>query len=252
MRFRIERVAGWLLVALLITVGGAARAADPAPFTPDQDARVRALVRETLRDHPEIILDALRELRSREAGDAEQHTLSLIAANRSALEHEPGDAVLGNPAGDVTIVEFFDYRCPYCKQMSDRLFAAAAADGHVRLVMKEFPILGPGSVLAAQAAVASIPQGKYAAFHKALMASRGAIDQAAIAKIAQDVGLDDKRLAADMARPEVKAAVDTTLRLGKLLEIGGTPAFIIGNHYFPGAIEDGVLVQAIGEARGHG
>jgi len=146
-------------------------------------------------------------------------------------------------------VEFFDYRCGYCKQTFPEVMKAVEADGNIRLVLKEFPILGADSFLAAQAAIASIEQGKYLEFHTALMSSRGGLTMERIRSIATDVGLDLEKLEADMKKDAVRAVVEKNYALAKQLGISGTPAFVIGDEFIPGVISSEQMQALIAAAR---
>src|SRR5205085_2651479 len=151
--------------------------------------------------NPELVLDALQALEAREREEATTKVAQALRQNRDRLEREARDPVAGNPKGDVSVVLFSDYKCPYCKQVSDRVFQAIEADGRARLVFKELPILGRESMIAARAALAAMEQGKYVAMHRALLADRGALDEANVLRIAGAAGLDVAKLKADMTRP---------------------------------------------------
>jgi protein-disulfide isomerase len=146
----------------------------------------------------------------------------------NALLHDPASPVLGNPHGDVVVVEFFDYACPYCKAMEPRLEALLQSDKGVRLILKEFPILTPESLIAARAALASVKQGKHAQFHRALMAYRGQWQASVIFDTAKAVGLDVERLRRDMAAPEVTNEIFANFNLARALRIFQTPGMIVG------------------------
>lgn len=218
-------------------------------LTPEQQDAVRALVRQTIMEHPEIIMEAVQALEAREQAAGDARAGAAIAASKAALEQDPADPVAGDPKGDVALVQFFDYRCPYCKAVSDRAFSAAKADGRTRLVFKEFPILGPQSVVAARAALAARQQGKYVEMHKALMAYKGTIDENSVADIARKQGMDPARLARDMKAPEVDTLLQKNLALAKSLGVTGTPAFVVGGKLIPGAVEEDALRSAINGAR---
>lgn len=213
-------------------------------------AAVKDLVRELLREEPELVLEALQTLEKREREASEAQAAAALKAKRNELERSPGDLVLGNPDGDITLVEFSDYRCPYCKQAAEPVMKAVKADGKVRLVLKELPILGRDSVTAAQAALAADRQGKYAAMHDALMAHKGNLDEAAVMRIAGQVGLDTARLKTDMQRPDVQDKLKANLELARALDIRGTPAFIIGDALAPGAVDEAALKSMFAKARG--
>jgi protein-disulfide isomerase len=243
MRFRVMMAALALLVTSPVAHG-------ETPADPAERARLRDLVREILKENPEIVLDALQTLEAREHDEASAKSARALSQYRDQLERDAQDPVAGNPQGDVTLVEFFDYKCPYCKQAADQMFQAVQSDGKVRLVFKELPILGRESTIASRAALASLSQGKYLAFHHALIAERGPLDEANVLRIATAVGLDAGRLKTDMAKTDIDARIKRNLELAHALEIRGTPAFVIGDALIPGAIDAAALKAAIQKARG--
>jgi protein-disulfide isomerase len=217
-----------------------------------QRAQVQEIVRQMLKDHPEMVLEAIDALEAKEAKekqDIEAKAQEALKAKTAELTRDADDGVAGNPKGDVTLVEFFDYRCGYCKGMVDRIADIVKADGHVRVVYKEFPILGPNSIVASKAAIASMRQGKYLPFHDALMASKGNLDEAAIYSLAKEAGLDVERLKHDMSDPAIDKLVTKNKDLAKVLDIDGTPGFIIGEQIIRGASDEATLKQAIAQAR---
>ena len=233
-----------LCIAALASVG--ARAAE---LTPAQEQAVRDLLREELRQHPELVLDAIRQLQARDRqADQERHR-DLIRLHQDEIVADAGDFVLGNPQGDVTLVEFFDYRCPYCKAMLDRVQDLVKRDGKLRLVLKEFPILGANSTLASKSSVAAQPQGHYLAFHTAMLGFKGDLDDKAITALARSVGIDTGKMKARLDDPAVAAKLARNVELGKALELDGTPAFIVGDQLIPGAVELATLEQAIAAER---
>jgi protein-disulfide isomerase len=175
-------------------------------------------------------------------------TRKALTDQRDALEKDPLAPVAGNPRGDVTVVEFFDYSCGYCKRVAPALEALKAADPNVRVVYKEFPILGPGSVFAARAALAAHRQGKYEPLHRALMQA-DALDEAVVRRLAAEVGLDVARLEKDMEAPEVMQALQGNQQLAAALDIGGTPAFVIGERLVPGAVGAEALQALVNQER---
>lgn len=201
-----------------------------------------------LRRNPEIIVEALQTLRQRPPSGAEQ-LRNTVLAHGDALFNDPADPVAGNANGSVTIVEFFDYRCPYCKQVAGIVTDVLAADKDVRLVFKEFPILGEDSVDAARAALAAHRQGGYARFHAALMNSKGVLSLGRIFALAHEIGLDTDRLRADMDAPEILDALRANHALARALNIQGTPAFVIGDQLVPGAVSAETLRGLIARAR---
>jgi protein-disulfide isomerase len=181
--------------------------------------------------------------------DAEEKAKKALSEKRRELERDRDSPVLGNPNGDVTLVEFFDYRCGYCKQVAGTIQALATEDKQLRIVMKEFPILGKDSVFASRAAVAAQRQGKYASFHMALMNHKGQLTEEAVLKTAASVGLDVDRLRAEMGREEIDAQLRRNYELAQELQIRGTPAFIVGDELIPGAVDLRTLRRKIAELR---
>lgn len=220
-----------------------------ATLSPDQKNAIRALIRDYLVENPEIIdeaMDALREKKRLAKATRERQALSLY---REALVSDPETPVVGNPQGDVTIVEFFDYQCGYCKRVFPALMKTVKNDGNVRLALKEFPILGPQSRFAAEASLASREQGKYRAFHMALMVVRGKLTEAKVMAVARSVGIDTGKLRKDMRATKIQTAIELNFKLADALGIRGTPAFIIGDRLVPGAISIETLRDLIAKAR---
>lgn len=157
--------------------------------------------------------------------------------------------MLGNPDGDVTVVEFFDYNCPYCRRAKPAIQELLAFDPNVRLVYREWPILGDGSVFAAKAALASRNQGKYEEFHWAMMGMTGRAEEASVLRIAKEIGLDIEQLQADMESAEIEEHIQTSMRLTQSLGFSGTPSFVIGNNLVPGLVESAELIRLVEETR---
>jgi protein-disulfide isomerase len=218
-------------------------------LTPAQTKQVEDIVRRTLLDNPRIILEAIEALKKEQEVADRARQKSAVKDKRAELERDADDPVAGNPEGDVTVVEFFDYRCPYCKVVAGRLMDAAKADGKVRIVFKELPILGPESVFAARAALAARKQGKYLEFHMALMQAKERLGDEATLRIAGQVGLDLARLKRDMAEAEITRTIDKVTELAEALGISGTPAFVVGEALVPGAIDRAGLDKLVAEAR---
>mgnify|MGYP001554485978 CR=1 FL=1 len=236
-------------VGLTAVVAGMPVAKAEDALTPAQRAAVEQTIHDYLLKHPELILEAVQGLEAQQKQAEEAKTREVIAAHRRALQDDPNSVVLGDPHGDVTIVEFFDYRCPYCKQVEPQLEALLKEDPKVRLVLKEFPILGPDSLLASRAAIAARAQGKYQAMHDALMQARGKFDEPVITQIAKEVGLDAEKLKTDMADPKVDATIRTNHALAEALGINGTPGFIVGDALVPGATDLEKFRLLVKEAR---
>jgi protein-disulfide isomerase len=183
------------------------------------------------------------------AADAAPAPDQAVIAHREALQNDRDSPVLGDPHGDVTIVEFFDYACSYCKVVEPRLESAMRSDPHVRLVLKEFPILTPESLIAARASLASRRQHKYQEFHQALMAYRGPWEEEAIFSTARSVGLNIERLRHDMAAPGIANEIIENFNLARGLRIFQTPAFIVGDHILTGPSAQIDFPTVIAEAR---
>jgi len=220
----------------------------PAPPTLSEED-VEVVVARYLKDNPGTVIDAIKAFQAREEEQAKEDERQLVKANAEEIYRQAGDPVLGNPNGDVTLVEFFDYRCGYCKRALDSLLAVAAQDGDVRIVLKEFPILGPASVLASRASLAALKQGRYAEFHERMMRYPGDIDQDAIDTVAGEAGLDAERLKTDMNDAQIVVALKRNYELAETLGIKGTPAFLVGDQLIPGAVGVEKLKQAIAAAR---
>jgi protein-disulfide isomerase len=245
---RNRALALWLgVVALVLLLPRLPASA--ADFSPDQRKAIEAIIHDYLVKNPEVMLDALEAAKEKLTKDAHDKAGAALTSRQHEILDDPASPVAGNPKGDVTLVEFFDYRCPYCKQVEPSLEALLGEDHQLRFVYKEMPVLGPVSVVAARVALAARNQGKYEAFHKAMMNTKGQIDEAAIYKVAGSVGLDMDRLKREMNSPEVQQAIKANLDLAEALEIRGTPGFIIGEEIVPGAVDLGTLKQLIADAR---
>lgn len=214
-----------------------------------EKARIEQIIHDYLLAHPEVILESVEKYQAQQEKDAAKKQAQTLVERRDELTHAPDAPVLGNPNGDVTVVEFFDYRCPYCKSVAGSFVELFEKDGNVRFVLKEFPILGPESEYAAKAALAAEKQGKYRDLHLALMAFKGKLTNPDVLRLATDVGLDVARLQMDMDGPEIAAALKRNYDLGEAIGIRGTPAFIVGDDFIPGAISAEDMQQRIAAAR---
>lgn len=210
--------------------------------------RVKELVLDTIRENPEIIREAITILQEREEQSQANRVVSIIRENRELIERDPGAPVLGNPEGDVTLVEFFDYNCPYCKRVAGDVKKLIEQDGNVRLVYREWPILGEGSVFAARAALASRQQGKYEEMHWALMSLKRA-DEKSVLEAANRLGLDLDKLKADMNSADIDKHIDISNQLTQALGITGTPSFTIGDSLIAGAVPLSQLQKAVADQR---
>ncbi len=220
-----------------------------AEIPPEQRQAIEAIIHDYLMQNPDVLIEALRTAEDKASRDADAKAAVVLKDRRHEVFDDPTSPIGGNPQGDVTIVEFFDYRCPYCKQVQPALQQLLNQDGKLRFVYKEMPVLGAPSVVAAHAALAARLQGKYEVFHAAMMATKGQITEEVVYKLAGSVGLDVERLKHDMTAPEIDRAVQANLALAKALDIHGTPGFIIGEHIVPGAIDLDALKGLVADAR---
>jgi len=238
-----------ILGALASAFFAAASLAHADPLTASQQDAVEKIIHDYIVNHPDVLLDAIQAAQVKRDADASRQA---IAAKRDLLLHDPASSVGGNPDGDVTIVEFFDYRCPYCKEVEPSLEALLKEDGKLRIVYKEFPVLGPASVYASRIALAARAQGKYDAFHHDMMATKGTIDEKVVDRVAQSVGIDMEKLKNALAEPTIDRIIRSNLTLAEALDIQGTPAFIIGDTLVPGVAEIATLKKLVAAARNGG
>ena len=231
----------------------AAQGKSPAMATPKTEReRIESVVKDYLLNNPEIIIQAIQSLRERQEQNKRQQTKANLAKLQGELFRDPDTPVGGNPNGSVTIVEFFDYRCGFCKRTFPDLVKLVEADKNIRFVFKEFPILGPQSVTASKAGLAAwiLDKSKYEAFHEAMMGSKGALPKSRVMTFAAKSGYDVKALQKTMADPRVDAMIKRNFNLAKALDINGTPAFVIGDQVVRGAVDLETLKSLISQARG--
>lgn len=227
--------------------------AQAAEFSAPQKSEIEKIVRDYLVSHPEVLQEAMAELEKRQAaGEAEKHQAA-VKEHAQALFSSPRQVVVGNPKGDVTFVEFFDYNCGYCKRAMADMLALMKEDPKLKVVLKEFPVLGPGSVEAAQVAVAVRMQDKtgqkYLQFHEKLLGARGQANKAAALAAAKDVGMNIAQLEKDMASPEVKETLQESFKLAEALGMNGTPSYVIGDSVVVGAVGLDALREKVNTSR---
>jgi protein-disulfide isomerase len=236
-----------LIVGILLAASAPPGRADP--LTPAQKDAVEALIRDYIANHPDIVLEAVQSAQEKQSATSAKNA---IAANRAQLYSDPTSPVGGNPHGDVTLVEFFDYRCPYCKEVEPSLEALLEEDGKVRIVYKEFPILGPASVYASRIALAARAQDKYDAFHRAMLGTKGTIDDAVVDRVATTAGIDMAKAKAALAGPAIDGIIQTNYALAQALAVEGTPAFVVGDTMLPGVVDIPTLKKLLADARAGG
>ena len=245
----VYMVKTFVVVAFVFAVTSAALASQHEAFTPSEKKAIEETIRAYLMENPEVIVDALRILDQRQKLAEAELSREQLIAREDEIQNDPASPVGWNLEGDVTIVEFFDYQCQYCRVVAPRLAALRSEDDEIRYVYKELPILGPVSEVAARAALAAHKQGLYEVFHDALMNYPGRIKQRDIFSVAKEVGLDIERLREDMKAPEIEASIARTRQLASALGINGTPAFVIGDQLVPGAVGIEQLRSLVRRAR---
>jgi protein-disulfide isomerase len=234
-------------------LAAAPQAASAQNFSETQRGDIEKIVREYLIAHPEVLEEAMNELTKRQAAaDAEKHEAS-VAKNADVIFNSPRGVMVGNKDGDVTMVEFFDYNCGYCKRAMTDMLDLMKSDPKLKVVLKEFPVLSQGSVEAAQVAVAvrmQDPSGKkYLDFHQKLLGGRGAADKARAMAAAKDAGLDMARLEKDLSSQEVRATLEENMKLAESMGMNGTPSYVIGKQVVIGAVGLDSLKEKISTAR---
>jgi len=235
---KVIRFAGAAGVASMMLVA-AAPAAEPN-FSEPQKTEIQQIIRDYLVTHPEVLQEAITELDKRQTAADTEKAGAAVAANATTIFDSTRQVVLGNAKGDVTLVEFFDYNCGFCKGALPQMMSLLKDDTNLRVVLKEFPVLGPGSVEAAKVAVAVRMQDKtgkkYLDFHQKLLGGRGKADNARALAVAKEVGMDMGRLEKDMASDEVRVSLEESLKLAETLGLNGTPSYVVGNDVVIGAV----------------
>ena len=220
-------------------------------FSPAQRSDIERVVHDYLLAHPEVLQEAMSELEKRQtAAQAEKYKVA-VKEHAQTLFSSPNQVTLGNPKGNVTFVEFFDYNCGYCKRAMDDMLTLLKDDPKLKVVLKEFPVLGPGSLEAARVAVAVRMQDpkKYLEFHTKLLGGRGAADEAHALAVAKDIGMNMAQIQKDAKSPEVKATLDEDFKLAEALGLNGTPSYVIGSEVVIGAVGLPALQEKINTAR---
>ena len=228
------------IIAFLLSPATTTTAADE--FTPAQKNEIGNIVRQYLLKNPEVIEEAVGVLQEHRQQKAIDSNWDLITSPHDSF-------IAGNPKGDVTVVEFFDYRCPYCKQVQSSLVKLRKEDPNLRVIYKEFPILSKESAVAAHAAIAAKKQGKYLEFHDAMMEARGNFSDDMIFSIAKKVGLDVDKLKKDMQDPSIDETIAQTRKVAEDIGVTGTPGFIFGKKLVPGAVSYDEMLSLVADAR---
>ena len=233
----------WALAGVLLAgVAGAALAAGTAAPPASDKAAIEKIVRDYILAHPEIIPEAMNRLQAREV-------TNLLDSNRKEIETPFASAVAGNPKGDVSVVVFFDYACPFCRQGHADVQKLVASDPNVRVVYRDFPVLSPASEEAAMASLSAAQQGQYQRFHNTMFESPGKVSHERTVAMVRSAGLNELQTAKDLNAPALKAEIKKNLELGRALGLTGTPSYIVGNQILSGAVGIEKLKEAVAEAR---
>lgn len=223
-------------------------------FSAEQKKQIEAIIKDYLLANPEVMIEVQSALEAKMEKLQAERLQSALKENSAEIFRAASAPVAGNPKGDVTIVEFFDYNCGYCKKAFSDLAAVVAADKNVKIVLKEFPILSKGSEEAARVALAAGMQNKYWEFHRGMLESQGQANEASALRVAERLGLNMAKLRTDMVSPEVRKEIDRARALAQKMGIQGTPHFLVGDKVVPGA-PDGlkdILAQHVAEIRKSG
>jgi protein-disulfide isomerase len=243
----------FLLAGAVLVTAATPFLARAAEFSAPQRSEIETIVREYLISHPEVLQDAMAELEKRQNAAVAEKGKAAVKQYSQALFMSPRQVTLGNHNGDVTFVEFFDYNCGYCKHAMADMLDLLKTDPKLKVVLKEFPVLGPGSVEAAQVAVAARMQDpggkKYLDFHQKLLGGRGQADKAHAMAAAKDAGFDMARIEKDINSPEVRATIEENFKLAEEMGMNGTPSYVIGKQVVVGAVGLEGLKEKIGIAR---
>jgi protein-disulfide isomerase len=252
MRSVLMIICAGLVVGGAFVAGGVTavhRLAPAASSTADEQGALGKSIRTYLLANPEVLVEAMQELERKQDSQRDTVAQKAIQEKQAELFGDADSPIGGNPNGDVVIVDFNDYQCPYCKRAHQAVKSVVGADGKVKIIYKDLPILGEASKIAALAALASVKQGKHLAFHNALMEFTGKLDRDKILELAGSVGLDRAQLEKDMEDPRLKQIVERNLALASALGVRGTPAFVVGKQFVPGAVDAAALKQLIADAR---
>jgi len=249
MPLKMKRLTG-AAAAVLLTLALPVAAQE---FSAPQKSEIERIIKDYLVSHPEVLQEAIAELDKRQAAADLEKARTAVANNAETLFNSSRHVVIGNPKGDVTLVEFFDYNCGFCKRALADMLELLKDDVKLKVVLKEFPVLGPGSVEAAKVAVAVRMQDKsgkkYLEFHQKLLGGRGQADKAHALAVAKEVGMDMKRIDADLTSDEVKVSIEESLKLAETLGLNGTPSYVVGTDVVIGAVGLEALRTKVSTAR---
>jgi protein-disulfide isomerase len=239
------------ITAVVLLALASAGTAQDSQSTAQQEERMGEILRTYLLKHPEIVEEAMQALRERQAAEAAAKTAQALKEHRDELLADPMSPVVGDPNGRVTVVEFFDYNCPYCRAAGPMVTELLQKKPDVRIVYKDFPTLAPSSRFAARAALAARRQSPelYTAFHDALLNANGRLDEDGVVQIAREAGVDIDRMRAGMEDPAIDKSIDGNIELARAIGVSGTPTFIVGDAMLVGAKPLEQMESAIADAR---
>ncbi|MFO1123441.1 MAG: DsbA family protein [Hyphomicrobiales bacterium] len=241
-----------LLKAAVLAIAVLAGPAFAGGFDEAQRKEIGDIVRDYLLQHPEVLVEVGKKLEANQQAEEDAKRSAALESKAAEVFHSKDDFVAGNPKGDVTMVEFFDYNCGWCKKGLPEVLSMVEEDKNLRFVLKEFPIFGGDSDYAATAALASRKQGKYWDFHLAMLGHEGKVTRQTVDELAKQVGLDLDRLKADMKDPEIAEIIRKNHELAAALSIGGTPAFVIDKEVVPGYLPKDGLMASVTKVREEG
>ncbi len=244
----MKKIKSLLAGAMALSLStGVASAADT--LSPAQQDAVKEVVKSYLMENPELVVDAIQAWREKQAAEQAEQQKKAIAALNDSLKQNSNAPFLGNEKAQSIVVEFSDYNCPYCKRAYPGIKDLLAEDGDIKIVMMEFPVLGPNSQFAAKAALAAHMQGKYTAFHEGMMDTSTRLDEQGVLGVAQKIGLDMDKLKQDMESPTVAKELESNALMARSLGISGTPAFVIGDQLVPGAVGKDKIKALVDKSR---
>jgi protein-disulfide isomerase len=242
-------------LAATALLAGPAAAFDITAMSEAEKAAFREEIRAYLLENPEVLMEAISVLENREQAEAIETDKRLLAANHDAIFNDPASWVGGNPDGDITVVEFIDYRCGYCRKAWQEVDQLIEQDGNIRFVMKEFPILGEGSVLSSRFAISVLQlhgPDAYKAAHDALLSLRADATPETLRRLAGDLGHDADAILAHMDKPEVTAIIEANHQLAQTLQISGTPTFVIDGTFVRGYVPLDGMQKIVADQRADG
>jgi len=244
----MKKIKGLLAAVMAFSLGTGMANADDALSAAQQEA-VKELVKSYLVENPEVVIDAIQAWKLKQAAVQEEQQKQALAVLNESLKEDTTTPFLGNEKAQSVIVEFSDYNCPYCKRTFPGIKELLATDADIKIMMMEFPVLGPMSEYAAKAALAAHIQGKYAAFHEGMMDTGTRLDENGVLGVAQKAGLDLVKLKQDMNAPDVLKQLESNALMAQMLGISGTPAFVIGDQLVPGAMSKDKIKALVDESR---